>query len=239
MVIYEPYYEFVDLSTYDIDEIDMSPHLPVYLKWKQTYHMDGMYGDDVVYDYNPLSKYYGLPDTYCVKKEIYGTNGHDYSEYYVTTTEEVILNKKYNDDVRYYSCDKTDNHIGRFGGRFLINYDMLEKLRMIKGIRITVVDGTIWNMHEGTMLVIPKEMNYIKSGLYKIKDGSVTFNGGPLYGMSDDELNVLKLLMSYDKLNETFQYASKLMPRIERVDVFISGPSTEDMDNAIQTMINL
>lgn len=92
----------------------MLEHGTVYLKWQQTSHLDGMYGDDRYYDSNPLAKY--KDNKYSIINKVessFGYNHIDNSTYYVTTNYRVLIENNWLDDLKYL-CEPTEYHKKRY-----------------------------------------------------------------------------------------------------------------------------
>lgn len=92
----------------------MLEHGTIYLKWQQTSHLDGMYGDDRYYDSNPLDKY--KDNKYSIINKVessFGYNHVDNSTYYVTTNYRVLIENNWLDDLKYL-CEPTEHHEKRY-----------------------------------------------------------------------------------------------------------------------------
>ena len=97
----------------------MLEHGTVYLKWQQTYHWDGMYGDDLYYDGNPLDKYKSNKYSKFTKfASMTITNNRDNSTYYVTTNLRVLVENDWMDDLQYI-CEPTEFHEKRITVKFI------------------------------------------------------------------------------------------------------------------------
>lgn len=96
----------------------MLEHGTVYLKWQQTYHWDGMYGDDCIYDGNPLDKYKSNKYSKFTKfASMTITNNKDNSTYYVTTNLRVLVENNWLSDLQYI-CEPTEHHEKRHTVKF-------------------------------------------------------------------------------------------------------------------------
>lgn len=96
----------------------MLEHGTVYLKWQQTYHWDGMYGDDCIYDDNPLDKYKSNKYSKFTKfASMTKTNNKDNSTYYITTNLRVLVENNWLDDLKYL-CEPTEYHVKRVTVKF-------------------------------------------------------------------------------------------------------------------------
>ena len=96
----------------------MLEHGTVYLKWQQTYHWDGMYGDDCIYDGNPLDKYKSNKYSKFTKfASMTKTNNKDNSTYYVTTNLRVLVENNWLNDLQYIS-EPTEYHEKRHTVKF-------------------------------------------------------------------------------------------------------------------------
>ena len=96
----------------------MLEHGTVYLKWQQTYHWDGMYGDDCIYDGNPLDKYKSNKYSKFTKfASMTITNNKDNSTYYVTTNLRVLVENNWLSDLQYI-CEPAEYHEKRHTVKF-------------------------------------------------------------------------------------------------------------------------
>ena len=97
----------------------MLEHGTVYLKWQQTYHWDGMYGDDCIYDGNPLDKYKSNKYSKFTKfASMTKTNNKDNSTYYITTNLRVLVENNWLNDLQYIS-EPTEYHEKRHTVKFI------------------------------------------------------------------------------------------------------------------------
>ena len=214
----------------------MLEHGTIYLKWQQTSHLDGMYGDDRYYDSNPLAKY--KDNKYSIINKVessFGYNHVDNSTYYVTTNYRVIIENNWLDDLKYL-CEPTEYHKKRytlFCTTALHCYKDLTRHRVFS----FAIESTRYCNYSKTekfgdmAFIIPTQIN-LKEGQYF--DGKF---GTPLFEefLKSD---------TYDKLTERFildlvgiertynefiengwqaQQAAEVLPQCIKGDMIITG----------------